>query len=126
MTEEQKFRDWLRRNYGVQDYEAYRNTQTEELAIQYAKHVTAQLQQHGVSGKRPFECPNCHATLQEVEMTNREILDALAACASGAVDTVVERGIDKWCDSCGKVTRWVNGECINYTERKRKSSEGQP
>lgn len=32
-----------------------------------------------VSGKRPFECPNCNATLQEVEMTNTEILDALKA-----------------------------------------------
>jgi flagellar biosynthesis/type III secretory pathway chaperone len=21
---------------------------------------------------------------------------------------------NKWCDSCGKVTQWVNGECENY------------
>lgn len=124
MTEEQKFRDWLRRNYGVQDYEAYRNTQTEELAIQYAKHVTAQLQQHGVSGKRPFECPNCHATLQEVEMTNREILDALAACASGAVDTVAVGGLSNCIFHLHKTCICTN-ECW-YTANARKSSEGQP
>lgn len=61
MTEEQKFRDWLRRTYGVQDYEAYRNTQTEEMAILYAKHVTAQLQQHGVVQGLPYYqlCPKC-------------------------------------------------------------------
>ena len=37
MTQEQHFRDWLRKTYGVQDYEAYQNTQTEEIAIQYAQ-----------------------------------------------------------------------------------------
>jgi len=35
--QEKDFRDWLRKNYGVQDYEGYRGTQTEEIAIQYAQ-----------------------------------------------------------------------------------------
>jgi len=45
MKQEIEFRDWLRRTYGVQDYEAFQNTQTEEIAIRYSEHVTKQLQQ---------------------------------------------------------------------------------
>ncbi len=55
MKLELEFRDWLRKTYGVQDYEAYRNTQTEEIAIRYSEYKTEQLQQHGISGKRPTE-----------------------------------------------------------------------
>lgn len=33
---EQDFRDWLKTTYGIQDYNAYKNTQTEEIAIRYA------------------------------------------------------------------------------------------
>lgn len=56
----------------------------------------------------------------------KKLNSIMAACASGALDTVAEAGVDKWCDSCEKVTRWINNECINYTKQKRKSSEGQP
>lgn len=31
-----KFRTWLKKNYGIQDFENYKNTQAEELAIQFA------------------------------------------------------------------------------------------
>jgi len=50
MKPELEFRDWLRKTYGVQDYEAYRNTQTEEIAIRYMEHCTEQLRKHDVSG----------------------------------------------------------------------------
>ena len=73
---------------------------------------------HVVSGKRPFECPNCHATLQEVEMTNSEILDALkAACVSGGEAQSQSDGFycadwnrcgaicDEQCPACKKADR---------------------
>lgn len=41
-----------------------------------------------------------------------------AAVGQRSVGTVAEAGVDKWCDSCGKVTRWVNDECVNYTKKK--------
>jgi hypothetical protein len=22
--------------------------------------------------------------------------------------------VNKWCDSCGKVTKWLDGDCVNY------------
>lgn len=31
-----EFRDWFKKTYGIQDYEAYRDSQTEEICIQYA------------------------------------------------------------------------------------------
>ena len=86
---------------------------------------TEQLNKPVVSGKRPFQCPNCQATLQEVEMTNRDIIDALAACASGAVDTVAARGIEM----CGSDCCLDDGRCEHCQKPitdVRKSSEGQP
>jgi len=36
MTEDNIFRKWLLKNYGLQDAEAYKGTQTEEIAKRYA------------------------------------------------------------------------------------------
>ncbi len=33
---EKHFREWLKKNYGIQDSNNYEGTQTEEIAIQYA------------------------------------------------------------------------------------------
>jgi len=34
-----------------------------------------------------------------------------AAGQSGSV------GVMKWCDSCGKITKWIDGDCENYKTR---------
>lgn len=26
-------------------------------------------------------------------------------------------GVMKWCDSCGKITKWIDGDCENYKTR---------
>lgn len=38
-----KFRNWLKKTYGIQDYNAYANTQTEEIAIRYAEELSPDL-----------------------------------------------------------------------------------
>jgi phosphoribosylamine-glycine ligase len=36
-TEVKQFRKWMLKNYGIQDAQNYQDTQTEEIAIRYAK-----------------------------------------------------------------------------------------
>lgn len=81
---------------------------------------------HGVSVKRPFIIE----LLKEFYTNNRispdETADKiLAACASGAVDTVAARGVEM----CGSDCCPDNGRCEhcqNPITDVRKSSEGQP
>lgn len=98
MTNEQKrFRDWLRKTYGIIS-EVFPNTQVEEIAIQYAAHCIEQ-------------------KLNKQSITSEELYDLFqAACASGAVDTVAEGRecrqsvmCDVWnatgyCSCCGGIT----------------------
>jgi hypothetical protein len=40
-AETKKFKNWMLKNYGIQDAQNYAGTQTEEIAIDYANSVKA-------------------------------------------------------------------------------------
>lgn len=95
--------------------------------IDEARELEQKLNLSGIGSNRPSweKCSPETCTDLGVE---KELCECYqAACASGGGGTIAEGGVDKWCDSCGKVTKWIDGECVNWINNpKRKSSEGQP
>lgn len=120
------------------------NKELEKIVIEAMERYTEQkLNKHGVSGKRLTEI--IHKAVDEtyqtvdsyvneyVDSTYAEMMQELnslkdelsAACASGAVDTVAERG------SCPYANHDLHLKLFGYcnaceTQIARKSSEGQP
>ena len=83
------------KNYKPTDYLRGIYENDLEKYIDYLEQSQAQLQQHGVSGKRP-DCPYCMEPISEDAIEKWQIwLDnAKAACASSAVDKTVSDGCD--------------------------------
>lgn len=40
-----------------------------------------------------------------------------AAVGNSAAGQSGSEGVMKWCDSCGKITKWIDGDCENYKTR---------
>jgi hypothetical protein len=40
-----------------------------------------------------------------------------AAVGNSAAGQSGSDGVMKWCDSCGKITKWIDGDCENYKTR---------
>lgn len=57
--------------------------------------------------------------LQQPVVMQAEVSDVSAGAAVGNSAAVQSGsdGIMKWCDSCGKITKWIDGDCENYKKR---------
>ena len=81
---------------------------------------------HGVSGKRPMltEIQIVQA-MAAVDLARQKLESLLAACASGAVDTVAEEEVFHTCIYCGAWTSQPDDDC--YAKPSAEApAEGQP
>lgn len=47
-----------------------------------------------------------------------------AAVGNSAAGQSVSDGVMKWCDSCGKITKWIDGECEVWIAKRGGSAKG--
>lgn len=74
--EEKHFRDWLKTNYGQQDFNNYSGTQTEELAIQFAKAQIASLEEKIVFYKIQLE--KAEKKAEELKEQNEKLVSIIS------------------------------------------------
>jgi hypothetical protein len=78
------------------------------------------------NGKRVFD--TVQDAKKEVSKTFKWFLKmcAGATVASSAAGQNGSDGVMKWCDSCGKITKWIDGDCENYKTRGGSAKEALP
>lgn len=96
-----------------------------EKEIYYAIHEAIQVMEHYNNGE-DFALVSSLRRMHELEqkLQQHSVMQAEgsdvsegAAVASSAAGQNGSDGIMKWCDSCGKITKWIDGDCENYKMR---------